>query len=55
MELDIEETPILDELKINGLLKFATNKNINLRSKFIYIMAGFLHVGEKGRPYQMQG
>lgn len=55
MLLDIEETPILMLMQINGRLTFDPTKNINLRAKHIFVRAGELVIGNATHPYEMDG
>jgi hypothetical protein len=51
MILDIEETPIFESLRINGVLSFGNDTDIHLRTKYIFIRAGELHIGSETYPY----
>jgi hypothetical protein len=51
MILDIEETPILDVLDVNGILIFSDEINVHLRVHRIYVRAGELHIGNVTHPY----
>jgi len=53
MFLDLEETPVLKSLEINGRLTFMQNgKNIHLRSKQILVRAGELLIGNVTHPFE---
>ena len=54
MVLDIEETPILESLTINGRLSFArlTDLNIHLRVKRIFVRAGEFVIGSEEEPFE---
>ena len=52
MILDIEETPVLESLTINGRLTFAPTMDVHLRSKWIFIRAGELLIGSEEEPYE---
>ena len=53
MLLDIEETPIFSMLQVNGRLTFEdANKDIHLRSKYIFVRAGEIRIGTVDTPYQ---
>jgi hypothetical protein len=51
MILDIEETPIIDLLRVNGILIFSDEKDVHLQSKHIFVRAGELHIGNETNPY----
>ena len=55
IEFDIEDSPILTSITINGRLSFkndaATPTNRTLRAWWIYVRAGELIVGSKEEPY----
>lgn len=52
MILDLEETPVLNSLTINGRLSFAqTSKDIHLRSKLIFVRAGEFFIGSEEEPF----
>jgi hypothetical protein len=56
MLFDLEETPILETLTINGRLTFANtstagNNNLHLRAEHIFIRAGELRIGTPDAPY----
>lgn len=55
MLLDIEETPVLNLIQINGRLTFDQTKNIKLSAKHIFVRAGELVIGTKEVPYEMEG
>ena len=51
--LDLEETPILNSLTINGRLSFIQNgQNVHLRSKYIFVRAGELFIGSEEAPFE---
>jgi hypothetical protein len=54
MILDIEETPILQLLKIHGRLTFSDEHNVHLRAKHISIRGGEFYIGNISEPYQHQ-
>jgi hypothetical protein len=51
MILDIEETPILELVRINGILSFGNETDVHLRAKHVFIRAGELHIGNETHPY----
>lgn len=51
MILDIEETPIFENVRINGILTFGNETDIHLRAKRIFIRAGELHIGNETHPF----
>lgn len=53
MVLDLEETPILESLVINGRLTFLDfeDRNIHLKSKWIFVRAGELFIGTAEQPF----
>jgi hypothetical protein len=53
MLLDLEETPVLKSLTINGRLSFIQNdKDIHLRSKQIFVRAGKFFIGSEEMPFE---
>jgi len=52
MILDIEETPILNFVRVNGILIFDETKDIHLRAKHIFVRAGEMHIGNETHPYE---
>jgi hypothetical protein len=52
MILDIEETPILKLIRVNGILSFSEDMDVHLQAKHIYVRAGELHIGNETNPYQ---
>jgi hypothetical protein len=50
--IDIEETPILALVRVNGLLRFSDEMDVHLRAKHIFVRAGELHIGNETHPYQ---
>lgn len=55
MLLDIEETPVLNSLTVNGRLTFIqNNKDIHLRAKQIFVRAGELFIGNETHPFENQ-
>jgi hypothetical protein len=52
MILDIEETPILDVLDVNGMLIFSDEMDVHLRVHRIFVRAGELHIGNETNRYQ---
>ena len=55
MLLDLEETPIVGLVQINGRLTFDPTMNVNFRAKHIFVRAGELIIGEETAPYEMEG
>lgn len=56
MILDIEETPIFELMRINGILIFGNETDVHLRAKHIFIRAGELHIGDNiTHPYPKKG
>jgi hypothetical protein len=55
MLLDLEETPIVGLIQINGRLTFDQTKNINFRAKHIFVRAGELIIGNATHPYEKEG
>lgn len=51
MILDVEETPVFELIRINGILIFSNETDIHLRAKHIFIRAGELHIGNETHPY----
>jgi G8 domain len=51
MVLDLEITPILNSLEIDGALTFLDGMNITLQSKIIFIRAGELNIGNATNPF----
>jgi hypothetical protein len=53
MVFDLEESPILKMLTINGILTFKNDSQtqIHLRAKHIFIRAGELHIGSAEYPF----
>jgi len=51
MILDIEETPILKLIRVNGVITFSDEMNVHLRAKHIFVRAGELHIGNETHPY----
>ena len=49
--LDIEETPVFDLIRVNGVLTFSNEIDIHLRAKRIFIRAGELHIGSETDPF----
>jgi len=56
MILDLEETPILNSLVINGRLSFLQfeEQNIHLRSKTIFVRAGEFFIGSEELPFESE-
>jgi hypothetical protein len=52
MILDLEETPIIELIRVNGLLIFSDEMDVHLRAKHIFVRAGELHIGNETHPYQ---
>ena len=55
MLVDVEETPIINHLEINGRLTFKPDMDVHLRAKKILIRAGELLVGSEEMPYEHRG
>lgn len=57
MILDLEETPILNMLTVNGRLTFSNNEtnpiNVNLQAMQIFVQAGELIIGTPEVPFNM--
>ena len=52
MLFDLEESPIIEMLQINGRLTFENNeKDLHLRTKYIFVRAGELIIGTKEEPF----
>lgn len=53
MLLDIEVTPIFSMLQVNGRITFedTADKDIHLRSKYIFVRAGEIRIGTEATPY----
>jgi len=52
MVLDLEETPILNSIEINGRLSFVQDgTNVHLRSKQIFVRAGEFFIGSEETPF----
>ena len=55
MVLDLEETPVLKSLVINGRLSFAQHGiNIHLRAKQIFVRAGEFFIGSEEEPFEAE-
>jgi hypothetical protein len=52
MILDIEETPIIELLRVNGILIFSDELDVHLQAKHIFVRAGELHIGNETNPYE---
>jgi hypothetical protein len=52
MILDIEETPIFKQIRVNGILIFSDLSDIHLHAKQIYVRAGELHIGNETHPFE---
>jgi len=50
MVFDLEESPILKSLQINGILSFSNTTNTHLRAKHIFVRAGQLLIGTADYP-----
>lgn len=52
---DVEESPILKSLTVNGRLTFENNllqpKNLTLNTKWIYVQAGELFIGDENTSF----
>lgn len=46
MLYDLEESPIVNVLQINGRLTFEPAKDLHLRAKYVFVRAGELIIGE---------
>ena len=51
MIYDLEESPILEYLEINGRLTFLYGYNLTLKTKYIFVRAGQLIIGTEEEPY----
>lgn len=55
MEVDVAETPIIDEIEINGCLHFKNSgvegENIGLNAKKILIRGGEFYIGTKDNRF----
>jgi hypothetical protein len=51
MLYDLQESPIIDMLEINGRLTFEEGKNLHLHAKYIFVRAGELIIGNKTNPF----
>mgnify|MGYP002629819704 CR=1 FL=1 len=53
MVYDVEESPVLTMLSINGILTFKNDSStqIHLRAKHIFVRAGQLHIGSAEYPF----
>ena len=51
MILDIEETPIYELIRVNGVLIFSDDMDIHLKAKHIFVRAGELLIGNETHPY----
>jgi hypothetical protein len=50
-----EDTPVFDELVVNGILTFDPTKNgLTLQAKRIWVKAGKIYIGSKDKPYTNQ-
>jgi hypothetical protein len=56
MIFDLEESPLLKTLIINGKLSFLNDGSIDqvLKAKHIFVRTGQLHIGSKEQPYERQ-
>ena len=52
MIFDIEESPIINTLEINGRLTFKAKSNLHLRAKHIFVRAGELIIGNETAPFE---
>ena len=51
MIYDIEDSPILEYLEINGRLTFLQGSNLTLNTKYIFVRAGQLIIGTEEEPF----
>jgi len=51
MILDVEETPVFELMRVNGILIFSNETDIHLRAKHIFVRAGEIHIGNETHPY----
>lgn len=53
MVLDLEETPVLASLTINGRLSFLQfeDRNIHLKANYIFVRAGEFFIGSAEEPF----
>jgi len=49
--MDIPVSPKLRLVRVNGILNFKTDIDIEFNAKHIFIRAGELHIGSKANPY----
>jgi len=55
MLLDLEETPNLNSLTINGRLSFINNgTNIHIKSRNIWVRAGEFFIGSEEEPFKAE-
>jgi hypothetical protein len=54
MEIDLDETPLLDKITINGCLHFKQGTDVHLRAKKI-VVRGELFIGTEDKPYTNNG
>ena len=56
MILDLEETPILSSLTVNGRLSFLqmADRNIHLQAHWIFVRAVELFIGSQDQPFENQ-
>jgi len=55
MEFDLADSPIFNEIEINGCLNFRNNKDapdLNLNAKKILIRGGELYIGKKDERFE---
>jgi len=51
MLYDLEESPIYELVRVNGILIFSDEKKVHLRAKHIFVRAGELHIGNETHPH----
>jgi hypothetical protein len=52
MTMDLPETPIYRLVRVNGILNFKSDIDIDFKAKHIFIRAGELNIGQKDHPYE---
>ncbi len=43
--------PALRSLTVDGKLRFANERDLELATEWIYLRGGELHIGSEGKPY----
>lgn len=52
MIYDLENSPIVDTIQINGRLTFQQGSDLNLHAKHIFVRAGELIIGTEEEPFE---